>query len=326
MTKPHGRRRSLPESTKRSAGPLAKGAHNLRPLTAPEDPMDDIQRRAAEAEETLMTCAELAAKRQTNRWSVAGISDLCDEEFTAQLADRIDDLRRRSLQYDRIGLVPIIDPTPAIDLFGYGRIPVALEAYDIDGTLRPQSAWFWGHEAAEALGWDPAKFQEWANGERASDLHQQRAADEETGILGWQHLRHIPMGVSVWQGPGDSSEHYVDGVMTGPILSYWCDLWLISLDRVMSLMYASPWGKEWFEASKPMMAHAFNQSGLADKLAEVETFTTRTNSLGETEHVPSGGTLADAIARDREGISEEEARERAFRGPTVPDNGGDHRD
>jgi hypothetical protein len=244
------------------------------------------------------------ADRQAAYWSPRGISDLTDEEFADQLADKLATLVTRTFLHDRITLVSG-EGLPAIDLFGYGRIPVALDAYDTKTGPAADRCWFWLHEAAEVLGWDPAEFEKWAREHRSHDLRDQRTADEETGTVGWQHLRHLPMDIRVNGGTEDA-----------PL---WIDLWLLSTDRLMSMMLGSPWSAEFFDAVTPLMAHGFAQSGLAEKLADVKSVI-----VAEDGTVTEGPSLADAIAEDTEGLSEEEARERAFRGPVAPtDEEGD---
>lgn len=287
----------------------------------PADDGDDLvaELKAARGElERLDTglSAEVAAEadRQLRFWSPRGISDLTDEEFTARLTGQIDAVRVRARREDRVALVPVSSGEPAIDLFGYGRAPVVLEAYDADGGHRPDLSWAWGHEMALALGWDLAEFEKWARQQEASDLRQQRDADEEDGAIGWQCLSHLPMGVNVWGGEDSSADHYDEnGTMSGPILRYWVDLWLVRCDRIMSLMMSGPWGKEFFKAARPFMAHGFIQSGLAETLGGVKSVV-----AGEDGSLTEGPSLAEAIAEDTDGLTEQEARDRAFRGPVAP--------
>ncbi|MCP2168113.1 hypothetical protein [Goodfellowiella coeruleoviolacea] len=243
-------------------------------------------------------------------WESKGISDQTPEEFQEHIESRIAVLVKRE------GLIRnTVATAPQLNLFGYGTVHEVLSGSEGHG-------YFWGHEAANALGWDQAEFAKWSEEQWHWDLVMQREADEESGTLGWDCIHHYPMHVNVWQGEGNSRDHYVNGVMQGPIMRYWTDLYLISTDRLMGMMMSSPWGEEWFESVKPMLSWGFKKSGLEDLLSGVKTYTDDVNSLGEVETRETGGSLGDSIARDREGVTEEEAIRRAFRGP-VFDQGGE---
>jgi hypothetical protein len=266
--------------------------------------------RLTEIEGNFRGYAREIAEEQLERWLPKGISDLDDDAFVEQITGEIFELIRRE---------DVIYAPPAeqrwIDLFGYGKVREVLTEVDLDNRTFGVHGYLWGHEVAEALGWDAAEFAKWALDQWRWDIVSQRDEDVETGVVGWDCIHHHPMHVSVWQGDGCSSEHCDDGgMMSGPILRYWADLYLIHTDRVMSMMLSSPWGKEWMNSVKPMMAYAFKHSGLEDKAKDVPTYRHRENSLGETETEVTG-SLADMIAEDRDGYSEEEARRRAFRGP-----------
>jgi hypothetical protein len=97
----------------------------------------------------------------------------------------------------------------------------------------------------------------------------------------------------------------------------WVSDWLVSLDRLPELVMLSPWGKEFMDNATPMFAHAFKASGLAAKAHEVNSIVRKVADDGSESWVPSGRTLADALAEDRAGLTEDEARARAFRGPTL---------
>ncbi|MEU6641261.1 hypothetical protein ABZ863_01785 [Saccharomonospora sp. NPDC046836] len=277
-------------------------------MTAQIDP----EARLAELNARFRGYARHLAEEQLRHWSPKGISDLDDEAFVEQVTDELFALITRE---DVIVMPP--DERRMLDLFGFGRVQEVLTEVNVDTVTFGVHGYVWGHEVAEALGWDAANFAEWARDQWKWDLVTQREEDVQTGTVGWECIRHHPMRVDVWQGEGRSDDHYVDGRMSGPITRYWCDLYLIHTDRIMSMMLNSPWGKEFMDSVIPLMSHAMRASGLEERAKDVPTYRTHVNSLGEVE-TEVAGSLADMFARDREGISEEEARRRAFRGPVTP--------
>lgn len=238
------------------------------------------------------------ATAQLFRWANKGICNDSNEEFQSRIDAAITAL------VDRAGYTENAPgQEPVLNLFGYGTVHEALSK-----PGDPTKGLFWGHEAAEALGWDPAEFDKWARSQWHFDLVQQRAQDEESGTVGWDCIQHHPVNVSVWQGEGTSDDHYVDGAMSGPIMRYWVDLWLIDTDRIMSMMLDSPWGEEWMKAVRPLMAWGMEESGLSAVLNAVRTDT--------------GAPLGDLFRDQRKGISKQEAIEQALRGPVVEDTEG----
>lgn len=267
-----------------------------------------------EVNDAVSVIAAALARDQLDRFSERGISDLDDAAFVEHLAAKLTPIMLRE-QALPVGIAD----APLINLFGYGHVRQVLTKFDPDTGAATSKGFFWGHEAAEVLGWDGANFAKWCDGMRSFDLSEQRCRDEETGELGWDYLRWHPMSVSVWVGDDKSADHYVNGSMSGPIMRNWADLYLIDTDRIMALMSGSPWSREWMDAVIPLMSHAFRRSGLEEKAKDVPTYQRRENSLGEstTEVV---GSLADMFARDREGITVDEAARRAMRGPVFPDD------
>ncbi|MGO1054521.1 hypothetical protein [Crossiella sp. CA198] len=243
---------------------------------------------------------------QTDHWSLKGICDDTEMEFKT----KIDAALTALAIWDCYQENPP-GSEPVLNLFGYGEVREVLTGPDDTG-------YFWGHEAAEALGWDPAEFAKWAEDQWRWDIVAQREADEKTGTLGWDCIQHHPMNVTVWQGEGRSQDY--PAAMRGEITKYWCDIYLIHTSRIMPLMRESPWGKEWFQAVKPMLAWGFEKSGLAAMMGQTETVTISDNSAGESSAAPNGQTLADAIAETRGGLTEQEARDRAMRGPSIPED------
>lgn len=241
---------------------------------------------------------ELIGRVALARFAEAGISEQTREEFVERVAATV-----RRLQSLHPGLTV---GDRLIDLFGHGHVSEVLTNGD--------TSFVFGHEAQDVLGWDPGEFDRWARHEYLCDLEAQRERDLESGELGWDCIGHWPIGVSVWCGEGRSDDHCDEhGAMTGPILRNWCDIYLISTDGLLNLMMSSPWGKEFIESARPLLAHGFTSSGLTDLLGEVPTY----DSTGN----PTGRTLADEMAKGTEGLTVEEAVRRALRGPSVP--GGD---
>lgn len=254
------------------------------------------------------------AARQLSFWDARGISDIDDDEFTGRITALINGVRLRAIRSEgQIPTLPLSTGQPIINLFGYGSVPAVLLGYDDSAEdvskFSVQDSWFWGHEAALALGWDLAKFDEWAHVQQSFDLRQQRYNDEESGVLGWGSLHHFPVGVSVWGGEGSCNDHSDErGVMSGPIMRYWVDLWLISGDRIMSMLSSSPWSKEFMDGVTPLMAHAM--TAVAPDLPTV--------TVGPDGGVEPGPSMREWFTQDTQGLTEEEARERAFRGPVAP--------
>jgi hypothetical protein len=263
----------------------------------------------SETDRTIPSKGELLGRVVLTRFSEPGINDDTDDEFVDKLAsvvDRLADLHP--------GLTISSD---LLNLFGYG---------DVFEVLKSETTSFmFGHDFAAALNWDAAQFNRLIRQEYLFDVEQQREHDVETGTVGWNCFNYWPARVSVWSGDGLSKDHYDStGSMRGPIMGYWTDVWLIDTSRLMYLMMLSPWGKEFFEAARPMMAWGFTKSGLLGGAKDVKTYTTRVNALGEPEAVETGTTLAGAITDDRQGLTEQEAIARAMRGPVPPDlHGGD---
>lgn len=255
--------------------------------------------------------------QQVARWSAKGISDNTPEEFVAKIDAEVEKIRRRNAL-----AIPSAGSGTLIDLFGYGKVREVLSPPSRAAAEDGVHGFFWGHDAAEALGWDTAEFIKWCQRERAWELDDQRREDEESGVVGWGCLNIFPLGVEVWQGEGDSRDHHVNGMMSGPIMRYWGDLWLVSTSKILPMMSSSPWSREWMDSVIPMMAFGLQASGLEEQIGGLGSYSARTNSLGETTFEPTGRTLADHFAADREGYTEEEAIRRAFRGP-VADLGSD---
>ncbi|MEV8610088.1 hypothetical protein AB0383_19550 [Amycolatopsis sp. NPDC051373] len=243
--------------------------------------------------------AEREAQRQTALWSPRGICDDTDEEFTAKLTARIIKVATRTLS---VPLPPEVAPRQHV--FGFGEeIPLALTKWDLDQQEFRRSGWFWAHDFARSVGWDPRNLSEHLAKMRGFDLSQQRDADEEAGVIGWDYLSHLPMEVQAWHG-----EHDCPSSGRGEEMRWWGDLWLIDTGRIMALMSSSPeWGREFMDNAIPLMARAMLETN-SDGAEAVPAYT----GDGQT-----AGTLADMFERDTLGLTPEELGRRAMRGPAL---------
>ncbi|MGA6164289.1 hypothetical protein [Amycolatopsis magusensis] len=267
----------------------------------------------AEIVECAAGLAWTVAEEQRNRWAMAGICDLDDTAFALHLRDQIAALAIRTRS------VPLASPISGrIGVFGFGApIPKVLHGYDVENSAFTREAWFWAHDLSASIGWDYRDLSEHLRKQRGFDLAEQRDLDEERGELGYECLLHLPLGVSVWHGPAD-----VENTGRGEAMRWWDDLWLISTDRLMGLMSASPWGTEFMENAKPLLAHAFLTIN-GDSAEQIPTYRIRENSLGERTEEETGHTLADMFREDIGDLTPTEAAERAIRGPVAPEE--DHR-
>lgn len=246
--------------------------------------------------------ARREAGRQTALWSPRGIVDDSDEEFTAKLLKGITALSKRTLS---VPLPPEVSPRRHV--FGFGDpIPLALTNWDQEKQGFTKSGWFWAHDFARSVGWDPRNLSEHLQKMRAIDLSQQRDTDEESGVLGWDHLQHLPLDVCVWHG-----EHAAPASSRGEETRWYGDLWLIDTDRLMALMSSSPeWSSEFMNNVIPLMAKAMLETN-REAAEQVPSY---------TNDGPTGRTLADMFEEDMEGLSLEEMGRRAMRGPVFDDS------
>lgn len=78
----------------------------------------------------------------------------------------------------------------------------------------------------------------------------------------------------------------------------------------------SPWAAELFTNLRPALAHGLLNSGLADQFTEVPAYQLAENLDGEQIAVPTGQSLRDVVAEDAAAMPLDEAKARAFRGPS----------
>lgn len=189
-------------------------------------------------------------------------------------------------------LVPVIGTD--IDLAGFGTVP----AHFMYGETRFMLL----SEIAEELGWPIQKAVKWADSQYDYALRDQRRADEERGDgrLGYEYMRdYVDLGVD---GLIDDPEANPDG--GGQRWSNTGD-WLISSGRLPWLLSCSPWGKEFMDNTMPALGYAM-RSAWGDKLKAIPTYTADGQATG-------GNAFTDLFCTD--GLTEDEARRRAVRGP-----------
>jgi hypothetical protein len=210
--------------------------------------------------------------------------------------------------HGRVPLWPVATEGVTADLFGFGRAPVQFVTQEPDQDGR-QVRYFLLSELAEPLGIPLHKAHAWAEWEAVDALRAQRERDEEAGALGWDCLNDVvDLGIYLTV---DDPEAAPDA--SGKRWSI-AGEWLVSDRRLLALMTASPWSHVFYENARPLMAHAFINSGMADLLGGVPTYMTVETYDGETKTGPTGDTLGDHIREDAARMPVEEAAERAMRG------------
>ncbi|WP_067967462.1 hypothetical protein [Nocardiopsis trehalosi] len=187
----------------------------------------------------------------------------------------------------------------AVDLAGFGEVPIVYVTEDEDYLLLS--------DAADALGWPLHKAHAWARHMHDYAIRDQREADEARGDgrIGWDRLLdYVDLGLNLIEDdPGAKPD------AGGRRWAHAGD-WLISKDRVPHLLVNSPWGKEFVDNSLPAFGHAMRKVW-GDKLRSVPT-------LGE-DGTPTGGNAYDDLF-STDGLTEEEALRRARRGPALGDD------
>ncbi len=197
-----------------------------------------------------------------------------------------------------------------INAFGFGTTQTCFATADAG----PRDTYLQLFPLANAIGIPIANAAKLAESKRLFAIEDQRRHDEESGHLGWDYLNDW-ISLDLWLILDDPSANPDAG---GRKWTHGSD-WLVSLDRLTELVMLSPWGKEFMDNAQPMFSYAFKASGLEAKAGGVGSIVRRVAEDGTESWVPSGRTLADALAEDREGLTEDEARARAFRGPVLGD-------
>lgn len=208
----------------------------------------------------------------------------------------------------RVPLWPVTTQGVTADLFGFGRAPVHFVTREPDEDGHGVR-YFLLSELAAPLGIPLHRAHEWAQREEVAALRAQREADEETGTVGWGHMNDV-VDLDIWLTVDDDEARPDANGARWSVAGEW----LVSDQRLLSLMTASPWSREWFENARPLLAHAFIASGLVDKLGDVPTFSTVETVTGEVVTGLTGDTLGDHIREDAARMSVEEAARHAMRG------------
>lgn len=238
--------------------------------------------------------------------------DLIFEEFAKLLAKRNDDrlfnygpdeqterITKALLRIDQVApLIPLTDSD--IDLAGFGTAPLIFTA-----TLDDRGVdYLLLSHIADELGWFMPRAHEWAELQAGFALEDQRRDDEERGDgrLGWDRMRdYVRLDIDLIV---DDPEAKPDG--QGQQWSDYSD-WLISRDRLPALLSASPWSKEFMDNVMPAFSYSMRNIW-GDKLKDIATYS--------GDGVPTGSSLYDAVC-DTGGLTEEEALQRARRGPSL---------
>lgn len=201
-------------------------------------------------------------------------------------------------------LVPVDDTD--VDLAGFGKAPMLYTAYHgnraVDYLLLS--------DVADALGWFMPRAHKFAELMAGFDLEDQRREDEERGDgrLGWSRMRdYIRLDLELIV---DDPESKPDA--GGRRMSDFTD-WLVSRDRLPALLSASPWSKEFMDNTMPAFGYAMREIW-GDKLKQIPTHT--------GDGTPTGGTAYDDMFR-ADGLTEEEAQQRARRGPALDEDDHD---
>lgn len=276
--------RDLPALHARLAEILGKTVEEVEAMTR-EDIMEATARISFQG-----TGLEIA-----NRFEAAADMHLMDEGPREQAARATGHLERL---HARLPLFPVRTQHATVDLFGFGRAPVhyVTQADDEDGD---HTQYLLLSELAEPLGIPLGRAHDWARQEEVDSLRAQRERDEETGTVGWECLNDV-VDLGIW-ATVDDPEAKPDA--DGKRWSY-AGEWLVSDDRILSLMTVSPWNAEFLSNAKHLFGHAFRNT-MGDALKGVPTYT--------ADGTPTGTSAYDLLA-DTGGLSVEEARRRAMRG------------
>lgn len=205
---------------------------------------------------------------------------------------------------ERVSAITTFAPVKDIEinLAGFGAAPVSYVTEDDDYLLLS--------DVAEALGWPLHKADAWARQQYAFAIQDQRDQDEERGDgrLGWECLMdYVDLGLSLIE---DDPEAKPDA--NGRRWSRSGD-WLISRDRLPLLLMSSPWSEEFVDNTLPAFGHIMREIH-GDVLKNIPTV--------HADGTPTGGNAFDDLF-STDGLTKEEAIERAKRGPTL-DGGWPH--
>ncbi|MFI6510047.1 hypothetical protein ACIBCT_20780 [Streptosporangium sp. NPDC050855] len=185
-------------------------------------------------------------------------------------------------------------PGHMIDLAGFGAAPVHFE-----GT---EDRYLLLSEVAEALGVPVWEACDWADKQQLHALQDQRGLDEERGDgrLGWECLRgYCDLNLSFVVHHADDYPG-AEPDANGKKWDFYGD-WLISHDRLLAFIADSPWSKEFMTNMSDLFAHGMKKF-FGDDIKDLPAY--------RADGTPA--TAADMFHTD---LTEEEARQKARRGP-----------
>lgn len=226
--------------------------------------------------------------------------NLCDygpEEQTAKAGEAL----------EKFHVHTPLKPAPPglmIDLFGFGSTRIVFESADDRYMLVT--------ELGAALGMPVWESTKWARKQHLYAVEDQREHDEERGDgkLGWECL-HDYLDLRLWcvienpdYTPGDPSKgtrHYDYGE------------WLISVDRLMSFILDSPWSKEFQRNTSDIMRIGMRKFMAGGSMSDVPVLRSDGNPAHRDDGTPM--TAGDLWHTP---LTEEQAREKARRGPNIP--------
>lgn len=215
---------------------------------------------------------------------------LLDDGPEEQTARAVEALERFAV---RTPLRPA-EPGHMIDLAGFGAAPVHFYG--------PEDQYLLLSEVAEALGVPIWEACDWADKENLDAIQAQRGIDEDRGdgLLGWNCLRGY-CDLKLWFVVHHADDYpHCKPDANGKKWDFYGD-WLISHDRLLAFISASPWSKELMDNMSDLFAHAAKKFFIGD--------------LAEMPAIRSDGTPATAAEMFQTDLTEEEARRKARRGP-----------
>lgn len=217
------------------------------------------------------------------------------EEQTSMVLRAMDRLNRIA------PLTPVLDTD--VDLAGFGKAPMLYTAAYGDRAID----YLLLSDVAEALGWFMPRAHKFAELMAGFDLEDQRREDEERGDgrIGWNRMRdYIRLELELVV---EDPERKPDA--GGRRMADFSD-WLVSSDRLPGILSASPWSKEFMNNTIPAFGYAMREV-FGDKLKDIPTYS--------SDGTPTGGTAYDDMF-PTDGLTEEEAQQRARRGPVLDPN------
>lgn len=220
--------------------------------------------------------------------------NLLDSGPEEQVATAVKALERFAVQTP----LRLAEPGHMIDLAGFGAAPVHFYG--------PEDRYLLLSEVATALGMPVWEACEWADKENLYAIQAQRENDEKRGDgrLGWECMRdYCDLHLSFIAHHADDYPHCKPDA-NGKKWDFYGD-WLISHDRLLAFIGASPWSKELMDNMSDLFAHGMKKFFTGGDLANIP-------AIRIEDGVATEATAADLFHTD---LTEEEARRKASRGP-----------